>query len=338
MTTAELDHFREVLVDRNKLLLEWVDSPAAKDESQVAQVQDLLGQIMDALGRVEANTFGGCKANDCTGEVEMYRLEIQPANEVCLDCLSKEEQTLLEEEMFLASKIHRALLPQSIPHIGGFDVAAKSIAASAVGGDYFDFLPEAGKSSTRVIIADSMGKGIPAGLIMSNFQGALRILAEDIASPGPLVTKLNQWLTRNVSVTKFITLICLRLENPEAKITDFTYTNAGHFPGITISADGAVAKLEATGTVLGVHEDFTFEECRASLGAGDLVLLYTDGVTEALSPSGEMFEEDRLVDYLLAHRTDSSADLIDGLLTEVRRFTQRDELDDDLTVIALRKT
>ncbi len=338
MTTAELSHFREVLIDRNKLLLDWIDSPAANDESQISLVQELLNQVKDALGRVESKSFGVCGANDCTAEIEVHRLEIQPANEVCIDCLSKEQQTLLQEEMFLASKIHRALLPQSIPQIDGFDVAVKSIAASAVGGDYFDFLPESGKSSIRVIIADSMGKGMPAGLLMSNFQGALRILAEDIASPGALVTRLNQWLTRNVPVTKFITLICLRLENPDANITDFTYTNAGHFPGITISADGAVSKLEATGTVMGVHEEFTFEESRARLGAGDLALLYTDGVTEASSPDGEMFEESRLLDYLLAHRTNSSADLIDGLLAEVRRFTQRDELDDDLTLIALRKT
>ncbi|MFQ5608222.1 MAG: SpoIIE family protein phosphatase [Candidatus Zixiibacteriota bacterium] len=337
MTTSELNHFREVLIDRNKLLLDWIDSPAANDESQVSLVQDLLGQVRDALGRIETKTYGGCQAEGCNDEVEIQRLEVQPVSELCFDCLSKEQRTLLEQEMFLASKIHRALLPQTIPQIEGFDVAVKSIAAQAVGGDYFDFLPESGKSSTRVVIADSMGKGMPAGLLMSNFQGALRILAEDIAAPGALVTRLNQWLTRNVPVTKFITLICLRLENPSAKITDFTYANAGHFPGITISADGSVAKLEATGSVMGVHEEFEFEEQRARLGPGDLALLYTDGVTEASGPDGEMFEESRLVDHLLAHRTDSSADLIDGLLSEVSRFSQKNRLEDDLTVIALRK-
>ena len=335
MTVSDLENFKSLLLEREHNLASWLDSSASADHGDIDKVRSLLTDIKDALGRVENQTFGEC--NVCKGEVEHHRLEVQPATEVCLDCISKQEQTQLEEELFLASKIHRALLPQSVEKIEGFEVKAMSLAARTVGGDYYDFLHAAKGDSVRVVIADVMGKGLPAGLLMSNVQGALRILSEEIESPSLLIARLNQWLCHNVPVTKFISLACISLDSHSGQETAITYTNAGHCPPILVRTNGIVEKLEPTGGVLGVHEDFTYEERSLTMAPGDLLLLYTDGVTEAANQQGDMFGEEQLTEYVKSRSGHSLEIILDGLLDKVRNFSGRQELGDDFTVIAIRK-
>lgn len=336
MTVSDLEHFKSLLLDREHNLASWLDSSAPANNEGIDKVRSLLGQIKGALERVENQTYGEC--NVCKGEVEHHRLEVQPATEVCLDCISKHEQTQLEEELFLASKIHRALLPQSVQKIEGFDVKAMSLAARTVGGDYYDFLPSAKGDSMRLVIADVMGKGLPAGLIMSNLQGALRVLSEEIESPSKLLASLNRWLCHNVQVTNFISLACVSLNHGLGEESRITYSNAGHCPPILLRNNGDIESLEPTGGVLGVHEDFIYEERNLTLAAGDLLLLYTDGVTEAENQQGDMFGEERLTEYVKGRSGHSLEIILDGLLDKVRDFSGRKELGDDFTVIALRKT
>lgn len=342
MTLSDLEHFKNLLIEREQNLTAWLDSSGSPNGEDVQKAQALLMDIRQALGRVENQTFGACQgsapAGICKGEVELYRLEVQPVTEVCLGCITKEEQARLEEELFLASKIHRALLPQSIERIEGYDVGVKALAARSVGGDYYDFLPSANGGRLRVVIADTMGKGIPAGLLMSHVQGALKILSEDIESPRLLISRLNQWLCRNVPVTKFVSLSCLALDSRAGRDSQITYTNAGHCPPILVRNDGKVERLEPTGGVLGVHEGFTYEEHTLSLSPGDLLVLYTDGVTEAENYHGGMFGEERLIEFAQTRRTDPLDKFLDDLLGEVQFFSEKPEMDDDFTVIALRKT
>jgi serine phosphatase RsbU (regulator of sigma subunit) len=211
------------------------------------------------------------------------------------------------------------------------------MAAHNVGGDYFDFLPSPNGGLVRVVIADIMGKGLPAGLIMSNFQGLLRVLAEDIESPGLLMTQLNKWLCRNIPVTKFISLTCIGLEPNSHGDARLVYANAGHCPSILIRNNGEIERLEPTGGVLGVHEDFSYEEGTLSLTEGDLIVLYTDGVTDAENQQGEMYEEERLLEFVRKNHTGSFESLLHDLTDEIRSFTAKSELDDDFTAIALRK-
>lgn len=336
MTVSNLEHFKNLLVEREQNLTALLDAGGAVTAEDARKAQVLLTEIREALGRVENRTFGTCKV--CKEDVELYRLEVQPVNEVCLGCISKEEQARLEEELYLASKIHRALLPQTIEKIEGFELTVKALATRSVGGDYYDFLPTADGSSMRVVIADTMGKGIPASLLMSNVQGALRILAEEIAASRSLVTRLNQWLCRNVPVTKFVSLACLALESSREGASKLTYTNAGHCSPILARTDGTVERLEPTGGVLGVHEGFAYQERGLPFAPGDLLVLYTDGVTEAENCHGGMFGEERLVDFVNTRRTEPLDKFLDDLLGEVQVFSEKPELDDDFTVIALRKT
>ena len=336
MTVAELERFRNLLLDREQNIKEMLNSSCTVCDDDAAKVQSLLSQIKDALGRVENHTFGECKV--CHESVELHRLEVQPVREVCLGCITPEEQSQLENELFLASKIHRALLPQSIGRIDGFDVAVKSLAARIVGGDYYDFLPSGNNGTSRIIIADVMGKGLPAGLLMSNVQGAMRILAEDIGSPRELISRLNRWLCRNVPITKFVSLACVALETRSSRRTEIVCANAGHCPPLIVRSDGGIEPIDPTGGVLGVHEDFSYTESTHALNPGDAVLLYTDGVTEAENEQDEQFGENRLFEFLRKNRKTHPGALIDELFSQVHEFTQKTELSDDLTVIALRKS
>lgn len=335
MTITELEQFKELLTDRERSVSEWLDDFAPEREAESRKARALLIQIRDALGRVDSRTYGTCKT--CHEHVEIHRLEAQPATEMCLECISKEERSLLEEELYLASKIHRALLPR-VARIDGFEVAVRSLAARVVGGDYYDFLQAPNGGALRVVIADSMGKGLPAGMVMSNLQGALRVLAEEIESPAHLVTRLNRWLCCNIPVTNFISLACLALEGSTEAQTRVVHANAGHCPTILVHADGAFELLEATGTVVGVHEAFKYDEAVVTLNAGDMLVLYTDGVTEAEDATGDMFGDGRLIKYARNHRNEPVEDLIDGLTHEVQEFTGSAQFADDFTIIVLRKT
>ncbi|UCE67068.1 MAG: SpoIIE family protein phosphatase [Candidatus Zixiibacteriota bacterium] len=332
MTVAELEHFRDLLIAREDSLKILKDT-AFLDRDQSLKVRSLLTEIKDALERVENKTFGICRV--CHGEMGKESLEIQPAAEVCLECISQKDQALLEEDLRLASKVHRALLPQTVARMDSFEVAVKSLAARIIGGDYYDFLPGRRENSTRIVIADTMGKGLPAGLLMSNVQGALRILADDIPSPARLVSRLNQWICRNIPVTKFISLFCLKVK-PDSN-GEFTFVNAGHCPPAMFRTNGDIERFQPTGAVLGVTEEFGYQEGNSIFHLGDLMLLYTDGVTDARNARGEMFEELRLLDYVSRHPDDSPADIIVGLLEEIKAFTGKSDFDDDLTIVALRR-
>jgi sigma-B regulation protein RsbU (phosphoserine phosphatase) len=335
MTVEDLEHFRNLLLERQAKVAGWLELPPYAGNVDLDKAQKLLAQIRDAIGRIEQNSFGTCIV--CKGEVELHRLEVQPVTEVCLSCITKQEQEELEEDLFLASKVHRALLPQTITRIDGFDVAAKSIAARMVGGDYYDILPASEGTSAKVVIADVMGKGIQAGLLMSNVQGALRILAEDYDQPAALVAKLNRWLCRNVPVTKFVSLACISIQPGHDHTARLVQANAGHCAPLIIRADGSIESLEPTGGVLGVHEGFEYGELICELRPGDLLVLYTDGATEAANEHGDMFGEQCLADFVKAHRTDNLQSVLDSLLEHIKTFCSISDLRDDYTVVLLRK-
>lgn len=335
MEISDLRHFRDVLMERQQLLTGWFEAPVSNRAEETALVRELLEQIRDALRRLDDSSYGCCVV--CQGEVERHHLEVQPAATVCLACISEAERLALEEDLYLASKIHRALLPSAIPSIPGFDIEVRALAAGSIGGDYYDFIETGNSAPTRIIIADAMGKGLPAGLLMSNLRGALRILAAEMESSAALLTRLNTWLCRNVPVTKFVSLVCLQLDRAQAKTSRLIYTNAGHCPPVIVRVDGTVERLNATGGVLGVHEDFTYEQQSTDLSPGDLVLLYTDGVSEAENEDGEQYEDDRLIELLRSERQRPPSDIVTTLIEDLTEFTGSPEINDDLTVILIRK-
>jgi sigma-B regulation protein RsbU (phosphoserine phosphatase) len=336
MQLSDIEHFKDLLVERSRNLSDWINSAGATNASEVEKVRSLLHQIRDALDRIECESYGICKV--CQEEIEIETLELRPEAEICIDCLSNSEKETLENDLHMAGKIQRALLPQALPTIQGFSVSARWLPAGEVGGDYYDFLPCSGNESSRIIIADAMGKGVSAGIVMSSLQGVLRVLSSDIRSPGPLITRLNQWLCRNVPVTKFISLACLCLEQTSDEKALVTYANAGHCPPILCRKDGSIERLDVTGGVLGVHEDFTYGEKKLSMNSGDLLMLYTDGVTEVTNGHDEMFDDSRLVEFIQNRGEGPFESMIDNLIKELKNFSRMSNgIHDDLTVVSLLK-
>ena len=334
MQVSELEHFRDLLLDRSQNLTNWLNSSSRIQINDVEKVKVLMEQIKEALDRINDISFGQCTI--CHDKVELHKLEVQPTTQICLDCISEKEKAVLQEDLYLASKVYRALLPQSIPEIDKFELAVFSQAARIIGGDYYDFLDSPENNIPRLVIADTMGKGLPAGLLMSNFQGALRILSSEISSLSTLFTRLNQWLCRNIPVTKFVSLVCLSLERIENGETKVTYVNAGHCPPLLKRIDGSYEFLDVSGGVLGVHEQFTYQELTVTLYPGDYLLLYTDGITEAMDEKDELYDEKRLIEFVSNNQNRTVDKIIKDLINEVKEYSSSSNLDDDITVMVIR--
>ena len=233
-------------------------------------------------------------------------------------------------ELDEALRIQRKLLPSAIPDVDGLELAASWQPASGVGGDCYDAIAF-GRTRLGLSIADVVGKGIPAALLMSNLQAAVRAFATEAAQPGELCHQVNRILCGRIAEDRFISFFyCVA----DADLGTLTYANAGHYPPILVRADGAVERLAAGGAVLGVFADGAYEQGRISIGRGDRLVLYTDGITEARDQHGEEFGEERLVALASKHRGCSAPALQARLIDAVASFTGG-TFQDDATLIVL---
>jgi serine phosphatase RsbU (regulator of sigma subunit) len=244
------------------------------------------------------------------------------------------ESRLLQEEVATARRIQQQLLPEEPPNLPGWEVAASNSPSRHVGGDYHDFLPLPG-GILGVAIADVSGKGVPAALLMSNLQAALRgrMLAE--TSIEAIVRDVNRTMCRNTGAESFISFFLGSLDPGNGVLR---YTNAGHNAPLLVRSDGTVEALEDGGLLLGVFPEATYEEGQVELYQGDLLVMYTDGVTEASNAAGDMYSEKRLVESLVKWRGHDASGVHRRLLDEVRTFQDGLPPDDDLTVILLKRT
>jgi sigma-B regulation protein RsbU (phosphoserine phosphatase) len=228
-----------------------------------------------------------------------------------------------------ARLIQRALLPSTMPPTDGVAVAASWQPADGVGGDCFDVM--ASGPLTGIVIADVAGKGMPAALLMSNLQAAVRAFSQGGSEPAALCGNINRLLCRHMVSGRFVTFCFAWID---AKRRSLTYANAGHNPPLLLRADGSVERLSEGGMVMGVFPDAAFKQAELSLGAGDRLLFYTDGITEAPSPDGEEFGEDRLAEAARSAPDQSVERLKDHVLAQLAAFTGGTFVD-DATLIAV---
>jgi sigma-B regulation protein RsbU (phosphoserine phosphatase) len=226
------------------------------------------------------------------------------------------EQREFEE----ARRIQRKLLPSSLPQYDGWEVATSWQPALGVGGDCFDAMA-LGPTRLGLCIADVVGKGIPAALLMSNLQAAVRAFATETTEPHALCAQVNRILCGHIAEGRFISFCYCVLDTETGELT---YSNAGHYPAILVRGDGRAERLPAGGPVLGVFPDSPYEQGQVSLAPGDRLVLFTDGITEAHAAdrtSEEEFGEDRLVQFTIDHRGCSAPALQARLTDAVASFT-----------------
>jgi sigma-B regulation protein RsbU (phosphoserine phosphatase) len=235
-----------------------------------------------------------------------------------------------EREVAEARSIQQGLLPTTIPQRTGYEIAGAWQPAQSIGGDYYDVL-EFDDAALGLCIADVAGKGLPAALLMSNLQAAVRGLASPALAPDGLCSRLNSLVCHNTGNDRFITFFYAQLDGPGRILR---YTNAGHNAPILLHRDGSHERLEAGGGVLGVFPSQTFCVGTVQLARGDRVVLFTDGVTEACDHAGEEFGEDRLLHVLQEHRASGASVLQEKILGAAGEFSGG-RWHDDATLLVL---
>jgi len=245
----------------------------------------------------------------------------------------EKERDRLENELELARRIQARLLPAGPPRVAGLDVAGLSESAREVGGDYYDHL-DLGGGRLLLVIADVSGKGVPAALLMSAFRAAL--VSQDLAvtAPEAVVARINDFLHQSVESGRFVTAFLGVLEGGSGRLT---YVNAGHNPPVLLRAGGATELLEAGGLILGIVPGSRFERGEAVLAPGDLVALYTDGVTEGADAANEMWGEARLTALLKSATANTARDIATRIVREVRAFEGERGPADDITVLVAKR-
>jgi len=244
------------------------------------------------------------------------------------------EKQRIEKELLIARDIQQKLLPDEIPHIAGFDIAGINLPSRQVGGDYFDYI-RIDDHRFGLAIADVSGKGVPASLLMSNLHAALHSLILSKVDISDIAGRVNNLIQAHTAFDKFITFFYAEVDT-EAKT--LTYVNAGHNPPYLYHSDGSSRILDKGGVILGMMPDMPYETETVPLQKGDLVFMFTDGVSEAQDLREYQFEEWRIEKLLSEHLNDSAKALLDLFIEELQKFTKGAPQSDDVTMLIMKVT
>jgi phosphoserine phosphatase RsbU/P len=272
-------------------------------------------------------------------------------NELTVELRSKERQ---DRELEIASEIQLRLLPRKCPKIRGVDLAARCQTANRVGGDYYDFIPanydrlrqdedslqakQAAIVPWSIVIGDVMGKGVPAGLIMTMTRGMLRAEVLNRHTPARVLEHLNRVMYADLDQShRFVTLFYSEYDPTTRTLS---YSNAAHNPPLLWRASKrTLERLDTEGMLIGVDADSTYEDASIALEAGDTILYYTDGFTDAVNPRGERLDEEGLLEAFenACQHCDSPQEILDYLFEQVSRFVgEENNSGDDMTLVVLR--
>lgn len=250
--------------------------------------------------------------------------------------LHEMEQSLIrmKEELRLAATIQSELLPKEPPTIPGYDIVGTSVPAQLVGGDYFDFVPITDKQ-LAITLGDVSGKGLPASLLMANLQATLRGQTLLGASAKECVRRSNRLLYQSTSAEKFVTLFYGILDAEKGSLL---YSNAGHDAPFVLRAEGDPIRLGEGGLVLSIVEDFPYEEQSVPLGAGDVLVIYSDGISEAINPGQEQFGDEHISAVIEAHRNQSASQIMNEIIAAVKAHAGTAPQMDDMTLVVVKGT
>ncbi len=242
------------------------------------------------------------------------------------------EKERLDTEIEIARDIQHHLFPKEIPHIEGYDITCFNRASREVGGDYFDVITIG--ESYGIAIADVSGKGIGAAMLMSNLQAILRSKATITTAPGELLRQTNVDLLDRVGEGRFISMFYVILE---PQVCRLTYANAGHNPPLVVKKEGETTDLQVSGIPLGILSNTEYQAFEQMISPGDLVVLYSDGITECMNKSGDQFEEKRLREVLKENRAKPAAEILEAIVLAVDAFREDELISDDMTLVVLKR-
>lgn len=249
--------------------------------------------------------------------------------------LYEEEQMLIsmKEEMRLTRKIQLNLLPKELPIIQGYEIIASSIPAKEVGGDYYDFI-ELPNNKLAFCLGDITGKGLPAAMLMSNLQATLRGQILNNTKPCECITNANRLLYYSTEPDKFATLFYGVLDHKNDTIS---YCNAGHDNPIIVSQISNTKFIKTGGLLMGAIAESTYEEDELKLNSGDLVVVFSDGITEAMNENNEVFSLEKLNEIVKENAELSANELHDTIYNAVKTHAQNAEQSDDITLLIIKK-
>lgn len=249
--------------------------------------------------------------------------------------LLEEEQALLriQDELRLAYEIQIQLLPTSTPQIEGYDIAGIAIPAKEVGGDYYDFIA-IDEDHIAFCLGDVSGKGMPASLLMANLQAAVRMQAMHSSAIDDSLNRLNNLLYCSTASEKFATFFYAVLN---IRTHELRYANAGHQFPFHFTGEGERFELSSTGVVLGILESTTFKEESIKFESGDMLVVYSDGITDAVNVSDEEFGEQRLIDVIMDNRAQTADKLVDAIFKAVQLHSGDAPQMDDMTLLAIKR-
>ena len=245
----------------------------------------------------------------------------------------EEAERITKRELTQAADIQGSMLPGKAPDVPGTDLAGFNAACRTVGGDYYDFFPFA-DGRVGMALGDVSGKGFPASLMMMALHARVQVLAEDPSDLAAFMSRLNKATCAKCPSNRFITFFFCVLD---IRTGDLAFANAGHNPPILVRASGEAEMLEGGGPVLGILPIAPYGEMHTSLGAGDMLVLYSDGVTEATNRAYEEYGEERFIEALKANRKKTALEIVDAVTRSLTEFAAGAPQADDITLVVARR-
>jgi phosphoserine phosphatase RsbU/P len=246
--------------------------------------------------------------------------------------VQEKEKIRIERDLLAAREVQNSLLPSSAPEVPGYEFTAVTVPAREVGGDLYDFI-RLDQRRVVVTVGDVSGKGLPAALLMAHIQASVRNVAHEAMTASACTTLLNDRLVQSTSPEKFVTLVYAVLDIESHSVR---YTNGGHNPPVRVTAGGTYP-LATGGTMLGIIEGMTFEEEVVAIAPGESIVLYTDGISEAVNENQELFGDDRLQEFVGQRHALSAEEMKNEILDAVRQHQQNAPQADDMTLVIIRR-
>ncbi len=294
---------------------------------QDPQLSQLLSEVDQALQRVERGTFGLCE--ECKGAIEPERLEANPLLRFCIDHLNPEERRALQDDLELASRIQKRLLPTRGLEMNGWEAHFHYQAFGPVSGDYCDLIPADG-NGLYFLLGDAAGKGVAASMLMSQLHAMFRALATLGLPPDQLLDRANRIFCEGALSTHYATVVCGRAQ-ADGRVE---LANAGHCPPVLLR-DGNTMSLDSTGFPLGMFCHGSYGKHDFQLGPGDTLLLHTDGLSEACDGDGAEYGPERVAQVAAEHAARGAQELVGAFVDDLERFRGSAPRGDDLTILAL---